>query len=282
MGLETPQPEVPTMPHESMLQVAMRSDPGMVRAHNEDAVFADAELGIAILADGMGGYKAGEVASGMATTLLANSFARLLIGPTADPEALRHPEQLIHDEICGTNAAIFNASQSEAQYSGMGTTLVFAWLLGQRLYVAHVGDSRAYLWRNDDLLRLTRDHSLLQEQIDSGQISLDEARYSANRNLVTRALGIEPEVEVDIAAHDIVEGDLLLLCSDGLNDMLSDDEIADVLSMHAGHPARAAERLVERANDAGGRDNVSVILLAIPREGIPSGGWWHRLLARLK
>jgi len=274
-------PDERTMQHE-VLDVAMRSDPGMVRSHNEDAVFVDAELGLAILADGMGGYKAGEVASGMATTLLANSFSRLLVGPTADPELLRRPEQLIHDEICGTNAAIFNASQSEPQYSGMGTTLVFAWLLGQRLYLAHVGDSRAYRWRNQDLQRLTKDHSLLQEQIDSGTISLEEARYSANRNLVTRALGIEPEVEVDIAAHEFVEGDLLMLCSDGLNDMLSDDEIAEILDLHADCLVTAAECLIERANDAGGRDNVSVILVRMPGMGVATGSWWHRLLAKLK
>ncbi len=274
-------PEERTMQHE-VLDVAMRSDPGIVRSHNEDAVFVDAELGLAILADGMGGYKAGEVASGMATTLLANSFSRLLVGPAADPELLRRPEQLIHDEICGTNAAIFNASQSEPQYSGMGTTLVFAWLLGQRLYLAHVGDSRAYRWRNQDLQRLTKDHSLLQEQIDSGTISLEEARYSANRNLVTRALGIEPEVEVDIAAHEFIEGDLLLLCSDGLNDMLSDDEISEILDQHADCLVSAAECLIERANDAGGRDNVSVILVRMPGVGGATGSWWHRLLAKLK
>lgn len=274
-------PDERTVQHE-VLDVAMRSDPGMVRSHNEDAVFVDAELGLAILADGMGGYKAGEVASGMATTLLANSFSRLLVGPTADPELLRRPEQLIHDEICGTNAAIFNASQSEPQYSGMGTTLVFAWLLGQQLYLAHVGDSRAYLWRNQDLRRLTKDHSLLQEQIDSGKISVEEARYSANRNLVTRALGIEPEVEVDIAVHEFVAGDLLLLCSDGLNDMLSDDEIAEILDLHADCLADAAECLIDHANDAGGRDNVSVILLRMPGIGVATGGWWHRLLAKLK
>jgi len=264
------------------LDVAMCSDPGLVRSHNEDAVFVDAELGLAVLADGMGGYKAGEVASGMATTLLANSFSRLLIGPTADPESLRRPEQLIHDEICGTNAAIFNASQSEPKYSGMGTTIVFAWLIGRQLYLAHVGDSRAYLWRGSDLRLLTKDHSLLQEQIDSGTISLEEARYSTNRNLVTRALGIEPEVEVDIAQHELQEGDLLLLCSDGLNDMLRDDQIAELLDEHAGCLSRTAERLVERANENGGRDNVSVILVHVSGDGEEAGGWWQRLLAKLK
>ncbi len=264
------------------LDVAVCSDPGVIRSHNEDAVFADAGLGIAILADGMGGYNAGEVASGMATTLLSTSFSRLLTGPGADEEVLAHPEQLINDEICGTNAAIFNASQSQPQYSGMGTTLVFAWFLDNRLYLAHVGDSRVYRWRAEDLRQLTKDHSLLQEQIDSGMISLEEARFSANKNLVTRALGIEPEVDVEIGVHDVLPGDLLLLCSDGLNDMLDDDEIAEVLLDHDRDLALAATQLVERANENGGRDNVSVILVRVQGDYAAPSGWWQKLLAKLK
>lgn len=267
--------------HEA-LAVAVRSDPGVVRSHNEDAVFADAELGIAILADGMGGYNAGEVASGMATTLLSTSFSRLLRGPAADETITEHPEQLISDEICGTNAAIFNASQSQSQYAGMGTTLVFAWFLDNRLFLAHVGDSRAYRWRDGGLRQLTRDHSLLQEQIDSGLISLEEARYSANRNLVTRALGIEPEVEVEVAVHDTRPGDLVLLCSDGLNDMLDDEEIAEILHETGDNLSFAAERLVDRANDNGGRDNVSVILVRVVGDYGAGNGWWQKLLARFK
>lgn len=265
-----------------VLDIALSSDAGVIRSHNEDAVFADADLGIAILADGMGGYNAGEVASGMATSLLATGFATLLREAQTDDKLLSHPEQLINDEICGTNAAIFNASQTEIKYSGMGTTLVFAWFLNSRLYVAHVGDSRAYLWRDGVLSGLTRDHSLLQEQIDSGTISLDEARVSLNRNLVTRALGIEPEVEVDIGVHDVREGDILLLCSDGLNDMLDDDQISEVIEVHGGNLAIAAEQLVEQANDYGGRDNVSVILVRVMGDCTVNGGWWNKLLDKLK
>lgn len=266
------------------LEVAVCSDSGIVRSHNEDAVFADAELGIAILADGMGGYNAGEVASGMATTLLATSFSNLLRGLEANPapEIFSDPVQLMRDEICGTNAAIFNASHSQPQYSGMGTTLVFSWFLDNRVYIGHVGDSRAYLWRDDRLQQLTKDHSLLQEQIDSGMISVEEARYSANRNLVTRALGIESEVDVDVGEHDISSGDLLLLCSDGLNDMLDDDEIAEVLEVNGQNLAVAAQRLVEVANANGGRDNVSVILVRVQGDYAVPSGWWQKLLAKLK
>lgn len=266
-----------------VLQMVARTDPGLVRSHNEDAVFADPELGVAILADGMGGYSAGEVASGMATMLLSSSFARLV--PTLVPEALNAgggPVQLLNDEICSANAAIFNASQSETSYAGMGTTLAMAWFLDNRVYVAHVGDSRVYRLRGDRLAQLTRDHSLLQEQLDNGMISEEEARYSATRNLVTRALGVEPEVEVEIHVHDALSGDLLLLCSDGLNDMLDDDEIATTLRVMGGHLAQAADRLVEQANLLGGRDNVSVVLARVDGEFSVAGGWWERLLGKLK
>jgi len=264
------------------LDVAVCSDSGLIRSHNEDSVYADADLGIAILADGMGGYNAGEIASAMATTLLARRFSQLLLNTETQGRLPAAPEHLIADEIGGANAAILNAAESQPQYSGMGTTLVFAWFLGEQLYLAHVGDSRAYRWRNESLQLLTKDHSLLQEQIDSGIISLEEARLSDSRNLVTRALGVEAEVAVDIGVHDVREGDILLLCSDGLNDMLDDDLIAEVLAVHGANLVFAAEQLVERANDYGGRDNVSVILVRVMDDCSVHSGWWHKLLAKLK
>lgn len=265
-----------------VLDIALCSDPGRIRSHNEDAVFADADLGVAILADGMGGYNAGEVAASMATSLLASGFARLLRAAAEEPGLLDQPEGLMHDEICGANAAIFHAAQHESQYAGMGTTLVMAWFIGKQVHIAHVGDSRAYLWRDEALRCLTRDHSLLQEQIDSGMISLDEARLSNNRNLVTRALGVEQEVEVDICAHSLCEGDVLLLCSDGLNDMLDDDRIAETLSVFQTNLDEAAQQLVDNANDYGGRDNVSVILVRVKGDCTVDSGWWRKLLAKLK
>ncbi|WP_306606053.1 Stp1/IreP family PP2C-type Ser/Thr phosphatase [Azonexus sp.] len=264
------------------LEIALLSDTGVVRTRNEDAVFADAELGLAILADGMGGYKAGEVASGMATTLLATSFNRFLNAFRRGEEVLGDPVQRINDEICAANLAIFNAAQSQPQYAGMGTTLVFAWFIDNRMYLAHVGDSRVYRWRDGDLEQLTKDHSFLQEQIDSGMISVEAARYSANKNLVTRALGVDASVDVDIAEHATRRGDLLLFCSDGLNDMLEDGEIAGILHLYGTTPALAAEHLVDRANQNGGRDNVSVILIQVRGEYAVPSGWWQKLLARLK
>lgn len=264
------------------LDVATCSDTGVVRTQNEDAVFVDADLGLAILADGMGGYKAGEVASGMAITVLASSFRDRLRDADAVTCVANDPLQRMVDEVQAANLAIFQAAQRQPQYSGMGTTLVFAWFLDNRLYLAHVGDSRAYRWRDGRLLPLTKDHSLLQEQIDRGMISPEAARHSANRNLVTRALGVDAQVEVDVAEHALRPGDVLLLCSDGLNDMLEDHEIAEVLQVDAASLPLAAEHLVERANRQGGRDNVSVILVRVLAEYAAPSGWWRKLLARLK
>jgi protein phosphatase len=267
------------------LEMAVRTDPGLVRSHNEDAVFADAALGLAILADGMGGYNAGEVASGMACTLLASNFSQLI--PTcctqnAAVDGGNFVVQQLVSEVSTANLAIFNAAQSQPQYAGMGTTLVLAWFYDNRLHVAHVGDSRLYRLRHNRLLQLTRDHSLLQEQLDNGMISPQEARFSQNRNLVTRALGVEPGVEVEAHAHDVHPGDLFLLCSDGLNDMVEDEEIKLTLQTLAGNLELAADQLVHLANDNGGRDNVSVILIRVLGEYPVPRGWWQRLLATLK
>ncbi|MDP3537093.1 MAG: Stp1/IreP family PP2C-type Ser/Thr phosphatase [Azonexus sp.] len=267
------------------LEMVVRTDPGMVRSHNEDAVFADAELGIAILADGMGGYNAGEVASGMATTLLSTNFSRFI--PTRSDRSegfcdTGFAERHIAGEVAAANSAIFNAAQSQPQYAGMGTTLVLTWFYDNRVSVAHLGDSRLYRLRHDALEQLTRDHSLLQEQLDSGMITPEEARYSQNKNLVTRALGVDPDVETEIHAYDVQSGDILLLCSDGLNDMVDDNEIALTLQTLGGNLALAAEQLVQLANDNGGRDNVSVVLVKVRGDYSSPRGWWQKLLACLK
>ena len=267
------------------LEVAVRTDPGLIRSHNEDAVYADAELGMAILADGMGGYNAGEVASGMATMLLASNFSRLL--PAVFPAGARASdgvlvEQHIISEIRAANLAIYNAAQRQPQYAGMGTTLVMAWFYDNRLSIAHVGDSRLYRLRGGLFEQLTRDHSLLQEQLDGGMITAEEARFSQNKNLVTRAMGVEDAVEIEIHDHEVKAGDLFLLCSDGLNDMVEDEEIALTLQALGDNLALAADQLIELANDHGGRDNVSVILVRVNADYAVPRGWWQRMLAGLK
>lgn len=267
------------------LEIAVRTDPGMVRAQNEDAVFADVEQGLAILADGMGGYNGGEVASGMATTLIASHFHEVLARCTA--KALGHcGRQFVHDQIgaliATANLSIFNTAQLQPQYVGMGTTLVLAWLNDNWLHVAHVGDSRLYRMRDGRLQQLTRDHSLLQDQIDSGMINPADARTSEIRNLVTRALGVEPVVEIEFGEHEVSQGDLFLLCSDGLNDMLTDEQIAHVLDSAPDQIDVLADDLIEIANGLGGRDNVSVILIKVRGDFAAPRHWWQRLLGWLK
>lgn len=255
----------------------------MVRGHNEDAVFANPEMGLAILADGMGGYNAGEVASGMATTLLpAELEAAFAASPPHEfdkASGQRFGNRCILDKIALTNLAIYNAAESQPQYAGMGTTLVAALFYDNQVTVAHIGDSRLYRLRGDEFGVITRDHSLLQEQIDRGVISVEEARFSQNKNLVTRALGVDPDVDTEIHDYPVLPGDIYLLCSDGLNDMVEDEEIRLTLQMLAANLDLAATQLVQMANDNGGRDNVSVILVKVLREFPAAGGWWPKFLA---
>lgn len=236
------------------------TDVGRMRPNNEDAILVDAGHGVLVLADGMGGYNAGEVASALAVDLIAGELARWL-DEAANVASVRDVRRAM--EICVDNAnrAIFEAANTHADYAGMGTTLVMAVLHGNTLVLGHVGDSRAYRWRNGELTQLTRDHSLLQEQMDIGLITAEEAAASSNRNLVTRALGVEDTVLLVVQDIPIEPDDMFLLCSDGLSDMLSDTDIATLLA-EPGQPLQArAEALVGLANEQGGRDNISVILM---------------------
>jgi protein phosphatase len=248
------------------LEIVARTDQGMVRKHNEDVVFVNPARGLVILADGMGGYNAGEVASGIAASFLASALETSFFDPVQGvPKTGGRPSASCSfaESISQANAAIYNASCSEAVYAGMGTTLVMALFFDNRITVAHIGDSRLYRLRDGLLTAVTRDHSLLQEQIDHGMISTEEARFAQHKNLVTRALGVEPSVESEIHAYDVLPDDIYLLCSDGLNDMVPDEEIRQVLQTLSHDLTRAADQLVRSANDNGGRDNVSVILVKV-------------------
>jgi PPM family protein phosphatase len=237
---------------------AALTDPGRVRANNEDTIAFDATLGLVLLADGMGGYNGGEVASGMAIALLQASFGRWLAhaGPHANPKALKRALQAGTDEA---NTAILDAGIANVQLQGMGTTLVLAAFGPHRSVVGHIGDSRCYRLRGEKLELLTRDHSLLQEQLDAGAITPEQAVLSPHRNLVTRALGIERHVELEMHEHSVKPGDLYLLCSDGLSEMVSDAQLFTIMLQDIGLPEKAT-LLVASANDNGGRDNISVIL----------------------
>jgi protein phosphatase len=178
-------------------------------------------------------------------------------------------------DICveNANAVVFQAAHAEARYAGMGTTIILAVFRGQRALIGHVGDSRAYRMRDGTLTQLTRDHSLLQEQIDAGLITPEQASLSIHKNLVTRAVGVEDNVLLETNPHDVVGNDIYLLCSDGLSDMLDDPSIARFLHQSIDLPTMA-QQLVDAANEAGGRDNISVVL--IRAVGIPAAGrsWW--------
>jgi protein phosphatase len=234
------------------------TDVGRVRTNNEDAFSFDEDLGIMVLADGMGGYNAGEVASGMAVAFVSVELARWLQEARAPitPLQISHGIRWCFDRA---NQSILNTASNNLQYFGMGTTLVLGVFHEDRLVLAHVGDSRCYRYRDAVLTQLTRDHSLLQEQVDAGMLTPEQALIAPGKNLLTRALGAEGQVQVEISEYEVEHGDLFLLCSDGLTDMLSDAMISATLAMHELLPDLATE-LVNRANLAGGRDNIAVLL----------------------
>ena len=270
------------------LEIVGHTDPGMVRSHNEDSIANDVRYGLAILADGMGGYNAGEVASGMATTVLMTQLQQALTHtPPFEPdehgvEAHTAAARLLREQITNANTAIFSASQSQPQYAGMGTTLVMAVFYDNKMTVAHIGDSRLYRFRAGQFSQVTRDHSLLQEQIDSGMITEEEAKHSQNKNLVTRALGIDPTVDAELHDYDTQPGDIYLLCSDGLSDMVEDPDIGQALETLGGNLTLAAQQLVQMANDNGGRDNVSVLLIKILKEYPAAKGLFGKFLGWFK
>jgi protein phosphatase len=247
------------------LVLASATDGGKVRAQNEDALAVDEHAGFAALADGMGGHRAGEIASRTAIDAVsANMRARLLA-----PEALTtaRAEALISSTIAAANAAVLEAATSRAAYRGMGTTLVLTVWHESAISYGHVGDSRLYLLRRARLEQLTRDHSIVQEQLERGAITREQARYALNRNVLTRAVGIDPLVAADIHTAAVEPGDVFLLCSDGLTDMLGDDDIEAILRSFTDAPHTAADHLVQAANDAGGLDNISVVVGRIPTGG---------------
>lgn len=238
---------------------AALTDTGRMRENNEDSVSVDPATGLVVLADGMGGYNAGEVASGMATTFITTELGQWL--SQAGEQALSRDVKRAM-EICVENAntSIFTSAESNAHYSGMGTTLVVGAFIGSRLILGHIGDSRCYRWRYNTLVPITRDHSLLQEQLDAGLITPEQAAVSPNRNLVTRALGVEASVELEVNEFRVEPGDVYLMCSDGLTDMVSDTTIATEFS-RSEDLETLASNLITIANAAGGRDNISVLLV---------------------
>ena len=238
-----------------------QTDPGRTRENNEDAVAVDDATHLGVLADGMGGYNAGEIASGMATAFIKSELGRWLseAGERADAAQVRRALEMCVDNA---NRAIFNAATSNPQYAGMGTTLVVGVFQGARLILGHIGDSRCYRLRGNEFIQITRDHSLLQEQIDAGLLTPEQAAVSPNKNLVTRALGVELDVMLELHEHQVESGDLYLMCSDGLSDMMDDNAMAGILQ-HRTSLATMADDLISLANENGGRDNITVLLAQV-------------------
>lgn len=253
------------MSFQSTLEFAGLSDTGLVRAQNEDAIGIYAESGFAVLADGMGGYNAGEVASRMCVELIAQQLQRkqqsVWMPMFSRPNAI--VARWLTDAIAFANTRVLEAAQQHEEYLGMGTTALVVMSHQDKLLIAHVGDSRVYRFRQDELTQMTRDHSVLQGQIDAGLISQKDAQFSPIKNLITRAVGAQEEIEIEIHDHQMEEGDVYLLCSDGLTDMLNHDEIHHILHQHSTRLEHCCQALIDSANNFGGRDNISVILCKV-------------------
>ena len=255
------------------IEFAELTDTGRVREHNEDAIGSNPDIGLMVLADGMGGYNAGEVASGIAVqivTELASEAADREELNNIDPHSgLMRQSIILRDAVYRSNKIIFQTAQSQTHCEGMGTTIVAAMFYDDKVSIAHVGDSRCYRLRGGELEQMTLDHSLLQELVDRGFYSQEEAQRSTNRNYVTRALGVEPTVEVEVHEYDVLPDDVYLLCSDGLPDMVEDDDIHLTISTFNASLDVVGQQLIDLANDHGGRDNVSVMLAQV-KEAFPA------------
>ena len=245
------------------LQIVGLTDPGRMRNQNEDSIATDPKIGVAVLADGMGGHQAGEVASRMAVDVVTHHLADILQQHLASASAGNGSPIEMHaveEAIQYANTAIFEMAHARPECAGMGSTIVVVVFYANRFCVGHVGDSRLYRLRDGLLEQLTQDHSVIQELVTRGLLTHDEARQSIGKNLVTRALGVEATVTADIAEKTAQDRDVYLMCSDGLNDVVSDDEIRQIVEQNIDDLNAAARQLVTLANDRGGPDNISVIL----------------------
>lgn len=244
------------------LLAAGLTDPGLVRSNNEDNVWVDAEMGLMLVADGMGGHATGEVASQLAVDVVREQVANGLQSGRipALGEVPRHLSQRSHllaAALHMANEVIHSVARERTAQKGMGTTIVAALLDGKRLSVAHVGDSRIYLFKAGKLTRLTRDHSLVEEQVAAGIMTEEQAEQSEMKNVLTRALGTNPQVKVDVNEFAVAAGDLILLCSDGLSRM-ADDEVIEYTLGKTAQPLEICRELIKLAIERGGKDNVTV------------------------
>ena len=242
-----------------------QTDTGSVRDHNEDAISYDENIALAILADGMGGHRGGEMASAITVSTILESVVekskKLKTGETDEDTGYSAESLLVHEAITLANKNVHDSSVANVTYRGMGTTVVVVMFYDNRFTVAHVGDSRLYRLRDDELELITRDHSLMQELIDRGFYTPEQARSSLNKNLVTRAIGIDSKVNIDIQEDVAMVDDIYLLCSDGVNDMIEDHLIKSAIVENANNLEDAAKEIIRLANQHGGKDNISALLV---------------------
>lgn len=259
------------------------TDVGRVREHNEDTIGVDADIGLLVLADGMGGYNAGEVASGIAVktimSLVKEAYEHQDLSSPDSETGLSRPSIVLRDAIMRANKIIHQTAKTQPQCEGMGTTVVACLFRDNRVSVAHVGDSRLYRLRGNRYEQITLDHSLLQELVDRGFYSQAEAQRATNKNYVTRALGVEPTVDVEIHEYPVMKGDYYLLCSDGLSDMVEDDDIHLTITTFGANLETIAKQLIQLSNDNGGRDNISIVLAHINESFASRKGVVDKLLS---
>lgn len=256
------------------------TDKGRVRKQNEDVYELRTNQGLFIVCDGMGGASAGEVASDLAAKSIVAELRRKRrrVEEAQVEEAhagngrdcLRQTSRLA-DAVRRSNQVIYDQAQKEPSHAGMGTTVVSVWISHHVASVAHVGDSRAYLWRNGDLAPLTRDHSLVEEQVQAGLLDREASRHAQHQNVLLRVLGREPDVDVELNEVPVQPGDYLLLCSDGLTRMVAEPELAKAI-FRLREPQRICDHLIDVANDNGGADNITVVVVKVARH------WWEGLL----
>ena len=264
------------------LNIVGKTDKGKRRSKNEDVFVVDSTLGFMLVADGMGGHNSGDVASRLAAQICTEQLRRSLqtghvpifyhvpANPNLDPRSL-----ILGDCIKFSNQAVYEAAQSNPANHNMGTTLVAALWLENKLAIAHVGDSRLYLVQNGKLIQCTVDHSFVQEQVDRGFIKPEEAEKSDFKNMLTRSIGVHEDVAVDVQEKTLEVGDYILLCSDGLTKMIDDDQILAVFKLHK-DLGKIVEELIKRANDAGGGDNITTVVAQV--EGAALGSLTNRVM----
>jgi protein phosphatase len=263
------------------LEVTAQTDVGQKRDHNEDSVGADSAYGVVLVADGMGGHNAGEVASGIAANVIYEQLRAVLpeieTGEEDKETGYAMESIAIRSAIELANKAINQTSRTQPECAGMGTTIVAGLFYDDRMSIAHVGDSRMYRMRGKRFDQVTKDHSLIQELVDKGFYdTVEEAQAAGNKNLITRALGVEENVQVDVHEEIVKPGDIYLLCSDGLTDMVSDEKIYLTLNEFSANLKQATEKLIAMANENGGKDNISVVMARPIKSFAVKKGWYNR------